>query len=133
MIANKNPELPINGFEFITWTQSSEVSDLQKFDIGIMPLTDDIWSKGKCGFKAIQYGASGIPALVSPVGVNTEVVKDELTGFLCNNTEDWKTRLEELILDESKRQKMGAAGRKHIEANYSVNAIRDKFLSLFES
>lgn len=132
VIANKNPSLPITGFEFVPWNQSTEVSDLHKFDIGIMPLTDDIWSQGKCGFKAIQYGASGIPALVSPVGVNTEVVKDGLTGFLCTTIEDWKYHLQELILDESKRQKMGQAGRKHIEAHYSVHAIREKFLQLFE-
>lgn len=133
VIANKDPKLPVAGFEFIPWDQSNEVADLQKFDIGIMPLTDDIWSQGKCGFKAIQYGASGIPSLVSPVGVNTEVVKNEVTGYWCNSTDEWKSRLEQLIESAGLRKQMGEAGRAHIEANYSVNSIQEKFLSLFET
>ena len=132
VIANKDPELPITGYEFVPWDQTREVEDLQRFDIGIMPLTDDIWSQGKCGFKAIQYGASGIPAIVSPVGVNKDVVKDDVTGFWCASIEDWESRLEALIINKEKRKQLGTAARAHIEAHYSVNAIREKFLKLFE-
>lgn len=132
VIANKDPELPITGFKFISWNQSREVSDLQQFNVGIMPLTDDIWSQGKCGFKAIQYGASGIPSIVSPVGVNKKVVQNEVTGFWCETSEEWESRLEELILSDDLRNQMGASGRKHIEEHYSVNSIREKFLGLFE-
>ncbi len=133
VIANKDPELSISGYEFIPWDQQREVADLQQFDIGIMPLTDDIWSKGKCGFKAIQYGAIGIPAIVSPVGVNKEVVQDEVSGYWCKEPESWEARLETLITTEELRKRMGIAGRKHIEARYSVTAIQEKFLKLFES
>lgn len=132
VIANKDPKLPISGFEFIPWNQEQEVADLQRFDIGIMPLTDDIWSQGKCGFKAIQYGAIGIPAIVSPVGVNKEVVQDEVSGYWCSDPANWEERLEALITSEQLRKQMGKAGRKHIEKYYSVSAIREKFLQLFK-
>lgn len=133
VIANKDPELSITGFEFIPWDQKREVADLQRFDIGVMPLTDDIWSQGKCGFKAIQYASIGIPAIVSPVGVNKEVVQNEVSGYWSSEAPDWEARLEMLITSKKLRKQMGQAGRAHIEANYSVNAIREKFLKLFES
>ncbi len=132
VIANKDPELPIAGFKFIAWDQSREVSDLQQFDIGIMPLTDDIWSQGKCGFKAIQYGATGIPALLSPVGVNKDVVKNNVSGYWCNTPDEWESRLEELIKSSTLRKEMGEAGRAHIEAHFSVKSIKERFLKLFE-
>lgn len=132
VIANKNPELPIQNFQFTQWSKDREIDDLQQFDIGIMPLTDDIWSKGKCGFKAIQYGALGIPALVSPVGVNVNVVQHEVSGFLCEDLKDWESSLEKLITSEKLCQEMGAAGRAHVIKHYSIESVREKFLSLFK-
>jgi len=131
VIANKDPKLPLKNYQFIKWTEENEVSDLQQLDIGIMPLENTEWAKGKCGFKLIQYGAVGIPSVASPVGVNSEVLIDEKTGYLASTTQEWKTCLEKLLKDPELRSKMGQAAREHIVANYSVESQKEKFLSLF--
>ncbi len=131
VIANKDPNLPLKNYQFIKWTEENEVSDLQHLDIGIMPLENTEWAKGKCGFKLIQYGAVGIPSVASPVGVNSEVLIDEKTGYLASSTQEWKTCLEKLLKDPELRSKMGQAAREHIVANYSVESQKEKFFSLF--
>ncbi len=132
IIANLPPSIPIN-YQFIKWSKATEVTDLQKMDIGLMPLTDDQWSQGKCGFKAIQYGAIGIPSLVSPVGVNKEVVIDRETGIHCHTPQEWYDGLVQLIESESARKTIGEAARAHIVKRYSVQAIEEVFVSLFTS
>ena len=97
-----------------------------------MPLPDDEWSKGKCGFKALQYMALGIPAVVSPVGVNPSIIKNGDCGFLCKTNVDWETAITQLILKPDLRHKMGESGRQIVKENYSVTANASKFLSLFE-
>jgi glycosyltransferase involved in cell wall biosynthesis len=106
--------------EFKKWNAHEEVSDLRSFDIGIMPLTDDLFSKGKCGFKLLQYMAVGIPVVASPVGVNSEIVVHEANGFLAKNSAEWKQYLNELCLDRSLRIQMGEMGRKSVVEKYSV-------------
>ena len=96
-----------------------------------MPLEDDPWAKGKCAFKALQYMALGIPALVSPVGMNTEVVQDDYNGYICRTPDDWHQRLRQLLLDAAHRQALGAAARATIEQHYSVVANTPNFLALF--
>jgi glycosyltransferase involved in cell wall biosynthesis len=96
-----------------------------------MPLTDDIWAKGKCGFKALQYMALQIPAVVSPVGVNTEIIDSGVNGFLCSSEEEWFNAIDKLIKDESLRLRVGAAGRKKVMERYSVLSNSSTFLSLF--
>jgi len=132
VIANKNPQYPLKSFIFQPWKKESEIEDLLKIDIGIMPLLDDDWSRGKCGFKALQYLALEKPALVSPVGVNKKIVQDGITGFHCSSTRDWKDKLRLLLKNTSLRLKMGEQGRKFVETNYSVKANSELFLSLFE-
>ncbi len=88
-IADKDPLLPIPQNTFLSWSKATEISDLEKIDIGIMPLPDDEWSKGKCGFKALQYMALEIPAVASPVGVNTTIIQEGINGFLCTTDEEW--------------------------------------------
>lgn len=130
-ISGKKMELKGLDYEFILWTEETEVQDLLKMDIGIMPLTDDEWAKGKCGFKAIQYLSLGIPAVVTPVGVNSEIVIEEETGFLADSLTDWENSLEKLITDDKLRKKMGEKGRQHIIKNYSKQATITKFMSMF--
>ena len=132
VIANKNPELPIKSFEFKTWDVSSEIEDLLEFDIGIMPLRPDQWSEGKCGFKALQYMSLGIPAVVSPVGVNKEIVTHGVEGYHCTTDSDWESHLAALIQDEGLRKQLGSNGRKKVEEQFSVLANQERFLSLFE-
>lgn len=131
VISDIKPSLKWDGFEFKHWNKSSEIEDLSEIDIGIMPLTHDKWSEGKCGFKALQYMALGIPALVSPVGVNEEIVDDRVNGFICREASDWKEKILYLKEHPEKCLLMGQAARKKIEERYSVSSNRSNFLLLF--
>jgi len=106
--------------EFVPWTLEGSRPALQQFDIGIMPLEDTEWNRGKCGFKLIQYLAVGTPAVASPTGVNREIVRDGETGYLASTAQEWQQRLARLVEDESLRLQMGRAGRRHIEQQYSL-------------
>lgn len=132
IISNRKPEFELPYLHFIEWSKNTEIEDLLSFHIGLMPLEDTEWAKGKCGFKAIQYMALGMPALVSPVGVNPEIVEEGICGFHCTNAEDWERKLEKLLNDESLRIQFGKTARQRIEAKYSVQATVQLFLSLFE-
>ncbi|HMV11014.1 MAG TPA: glycosyltransferase family 4 protein [Cyclobacteriaceae bacterium] len=131
VIANKKPDLKLHSLEFIPWNKSTEIPDLLKLDIGVMPLTDDIWAKGKCGFKALQYMALGVPCVISPVGVNSEIVDNGVTGFLATTKNEWIEKLERLMADQKLREAMGKKGREKVEAEYSVKSNAANFLQLF--
>lgn len=131
VIADKEPSLPLKNWEFVPWNPASEIQDLSGIDIGIMPLTDDPWSEGKCGFKLIQYMALGIPAVASPVGVNKVIIEDGKNGFIAAYNAAWKEWLEKLIRDEPLRSSMGQNGRTKIVAEYSLASQKQPFLNLF--
>lgn len=124
------PELDTNTF---AWNATDEIAQLQPVDIGLMPLPDDDWARGKCGFKALQYLAVGAPAIVSPVGVNTKVVSDGVEGYHAVTDSEWESAISRLITENGTRQRMGQEGRKKIEAHWSVNAWRKVYLESFES
>jgi glycosyltransferase involved in cell wall biosynthesis len=130
IISNKNPELPLQHVEFIPWKKESEIQDLLSFDIGVMPLTDDVWAKGKCGFKALQYMALEIPCIVSPVGVNTSIVQHEQNGFLCQARDEWESALILLIENSETRKKIGKVGRQTVVERFSVASNSSTFFSL---
>ncbi len=121
----------LDSLENIRWNKNTEVDDLRKIDIGIMPLPDDNWARGKCGFKGLQYMSLAIPAVMSPVGVNTEIVKDGENGFLADSESEWIEKLSMLIESPDFRKKLGASGRKTVEEKYSYNSKKDFYLSLF--
>ncbi|UII21833.1 glycosyltransferase [Fulvivirga ligni] len=131
IISNKAPSFKLKSLKFIPWNKNTEIKDLQRFDIGVMPLTNDLWSQGKCGFKALQYMALGIPAIASPVGVNSLIIDDNENGFLCHTREEWKKNIETLIINKDKRKLFGRSARKKVENFYSVSSNSDNFLSLF--
>jgi glycosyltransferase involved in cell wall biosynthesis len=131
IIANKAPQLNLKFVDFIPWSKQTEVEDLLKMDIGIMPLNDDIWAKGKCGFKALQYMALEIPAVVSPVGVNTKIIDNGTNGYWCATEIEWLNCLEKLISDTVLRKQIGVAGRKKIVSHYSILSNSSNFLGLF--
>lgn len=131
VIANKDPELPLKNYRFIPWRKETEIDDLLSMHIGLMPLEDGDIEKGKCGFKAIQYMSLGIPAIVSPVGVNTAIVEDGVNGYVANTAPEWEKAIERLYTDASLRKRLGEAGRKKIEEGYSVSSSTGIFLSLF--
>jgi len=131
VIANKDPQLPLPYYRYINWQADTETADLLQMHIGLMPLFDGEIEKGKCGFKAIQYMALGIPAVVSPVGVNASIVSEGENGFVCSSPEEWEAKLTLLLQDTALRTRMGAAARQRVEERYSVAATRLLFSSLF--
>ena len=139
IISNQAPDFPVfpdkefKSLRFIKWNKETEISDLAKFNIGIMPLTEGPWAEGKCGFKGLQYMALGIPALMSPVGVNKEIIVYGENGFLCETVSEWKKQLINLITDKSLRQTIGNKGRETVAERYSVEANKAKYLELFTS
>lgn len=131
VIADKDPQLSLHNYQFIKWNKETESNDLLSFHIGLMPLYNDEISKGKCGFKAIQYMSLGIPAVVSPVGVNSEIVDHGVSGFICATEQEWKERLLQLLTQAKLREQMGIAARKKIQEHYSVESSVALFINLF--
>lgn len=124
-----NKELKIKG---IAWNKQTEISELSTFDIGIMPLPDDEWAKGKCGLKGLQYMALEIPTIMSPVGVNTEIINDGVNGFLASTQEEWIEKISMLVENPELRKKLGQAGRRTVVEKYSVEANKEKYLAVLE-
>jgi glycosyltransferase involved in cell wall biosynthesis len=102
------------------WQPETEVEDLREFDVGLMPLSDDEWSQGKCGLKALQYMALGIPPVVSPVGVNATIVRDGINGLYARTEGEWIDRIGLLLTDEPLRRRLGREARKTVEESYSA-------------
>lgn len=108
--------------ELRPWRLERELVDLSEMDIGIMPLPDAPWERGKCGLKALQYMALGIPAIASPVGVNREIIKHGENGLLAESNDEWEDALARLLASEPLRRKLGRAGRVTVEQAYSAKA-----------
>ena len=98
-----------------------------------MPLPDDEWAKGKCGLKGLQYMALETPCIMSPVGVNSEIILDGINGFLAENETEWVEKISLLIENPELRKKIGVEARKTVEEKYSVNSQKDRYLDLFKS
>lgn len=114
------------------WNKTTEIEDLSSFDIGVMPLPNDEWAKGKCGFKGLQYMALEIPTIMSPIGVNTEIIQDGENGFLAISEADWIEKLSRLIESKELREKIGRAGRKTVENRYSTESQKETFLKIIQ-
>jgi len=112
----------------IPWSYEREIDDLMSLDIGLMPLFDDLWSKGKCGFKIIQYLGVGVPVVCTPVGINRDVVQDGVHGLWANTKDEWIEKLSTLIENGSLREKMGKEGRRKILDEYSVQVCAPKLI-----
>lgn len=105
--------------EFAKWSLETECDDIIDFDIGIMPLTDDGWSRGKCSYKAIQMMSYGIPVVISPVGMNRDLIKDGINGYLASDNNEWCDKLSRLIEDCSLRDSIGKAGIKTVNERFT--------------
>ncbi len=123
-----NEELDIKG---MAWRKDTELKDLAVIDIGIMPLPDDEWARGKCGLKGLQYMGMGIPAIMSPVGVNNSIIQDGVNGFLADGTNEWVEKISRLVDDAELRARIGAEARRTVEEHYSVKVWRNEYLRLF--
>lgn len=130
VIADKEPRLNLKRLVFRPWSQQTEVTDLAVFDIGLMPLPDDEWSKGKCGFKALQYMSMEVATVASPVGVNPLIIQHGVNGFLVKEGE-WLGVLSQLIENKALRIELGKEGRKTVENRFSVKAVKGTFVNLF--
>ncbi len=106
--------------DIVPWSENSEIGDIQGMDIGVMPLPDTPWSRGKCGYKLIQYMACGLPVVASPVGVNSDVVEHGVNGFLAASDTEWNEAITTLLHNPDLRHRMGQAGRKKVEERYSL-------------
>lgn len=117
--------------ENIPWNSATEPEDLAGIHIGIMPLPDDMWSRGKCGFKGLQYMALGKAVVLGRVGVNTTIVQEGVNGLLANSEDEWVAKLGQLIADADLRKRLGQAARKTVEDHYSVRSWRQRYVDLF--
>lgn len=131
VIADVDPKPNLKNYTFIKWNKETEISDILRFHIGVMPLINDDISRGKCGFKAIQYMSLGIPAVVSPIGVNSTIIENGVNGYLCHNIEDWIKSIEILLVDSQLRETIGIQARIQIETLYSVEATTEQFINQF--
>lgn len=131
VISNEYPNLNLPNLNFIKWQKETEIPDLMRFDIGVMPLSSNKWAKGKCGFKALQYMSLGIPTIASPVGVNLDIIEEGQNGFLCDSEEEWLQALTFLLKKEENRTNMSESAKQKIQNNFSVLSNKQNFLSLF--
>jgi glycosyltransferase involved in cell wall biosynthesis len=124
----ENKELNIKG---LSWTSETEIDIISSFDIGIMPLPNDQWVKGKCGLKGLSYMALEVPTIMSAIGVNTEIITDGVNGFLATTEEDWINKISILIDSFELRIKIGLNGRKTVEEKYSLQSQKNNYLNSF--
>jgi glycosyltransferase involved in cell wall biosynthesis len=116
--------------ERVPWSSATEAHSLAGAHIGVMPLTDDAWSRGKCAFKLLQYMAAGLPCVASPVGANTEAVQDGINGFHATDIDEWERSLDKLIVSPQLRSSFGAEGRQRVEQRYALSSYRENYMKL---
>jgi glycosyltransferase involved in cell wall biosynthesis len=133
VISSEPPDWPEVGVTFRRWTVERAIDDLAELDIGLAPLSDTPWTRGKCGFKALEYMALGVPTIASPVGVMASIVDHGRSGFLADAPEDWRLRLEQLIANADLRARIGEAGRAAVAERYSLKVIGPQLACLLRS
>jgi glycosyltransferase involved in cell wall biosynthesis len=127
VVSDREPELPGIPFEWRPWSAEREVGELAQFDIGIMPMPDDQWARGKCAMKALLYMSMGIPVICSAVGTNREVIEHDRNGLHAAVPEEWIAHLNTLVSKPSERERLGLAGRQTVEQNYSMEHCAASF------
>jgi glycosyltransferase involved in cell wall biosynthesis len=130
VICSEFPEWSDVRIERVAWSSATEAHSLAGAHIGVMPLTDDAWSRGKCAFKLLQYMAAALPCVASPVGANTEAVMDGINGFHARDVDGWERSLEKLIVSADLRAAFGARGRQHVEQRYALRGYRANYVEL---
>lgn len=133
VISDRFPECPEIPIERIPWSEAGEAESLRQADVGLMPLFDDAWTRGKCGLKLIQYGAAGLPSVYSSVGSAAGIAPPGVAGFAAATAEQWRESLAALAADRNLRARMGQAARKRVEEAYSVQALESRLAEILES
>ncbi len=116
----------------VNWHEDTEAAEVASFDIGIMPLPDNPWTRGKCGFKLLLYGACAAASVASPVGVNTEIIVEGETGLLASTPQEWQESLVKLIDDRARRRLMGREARRRVEAQYSAEVVIGRWAAILK-
>jgi glycosyltransferase involved in cell wall biosynthesis len=122
-----------DGLTFTPWSEATEISTVQAMDIGIMPLPDEPWARGKSGYKLIQYMACGLPVVASPVGVNSTIVENGVSGLLANDPDQWRAALIRLIDGAELRASMGRAGRARAVEDYSLQTHAPRLIEVMRT
>jgi glycosyltransferase involved in cell wall biosynthesis len=130
VICSEFPDWPEVRVERVPWSSRTEAASLAGAHIGVMPLTDDEWARGKCAFKLLQYMAASLPCVASPVGANTEAVVDGVNGFHARDIDEWEQNLERLIASADLRAQFGASGRAHVEERYAMRSYQTRYVAL---
>ncbi len=127
IISDMAPDLPGVKVVLRRWSSQTEAEELAQGDIGISFLPDDAWSQGKCGLRVLQFMAAGLPVVANPVGMNRRMVIPDGTGLLAETPAQWAAAIEQLAADPQRRSRLGAAGRRQVEQDYSVRRWKDRF------
>jgi len=130
VISDREPVLPGIPYVWQPWSPETEVEDLARLDIGIMPIPDDEWARGKCSLKALQYMAMGVPTICSPVGANSEVIQHGQNGLLASSTDEWTSCFQMLVDDAELRRRLGIMGRRTVEDRYSMTRCSELFANV---
>ncbi len=140
VIAESNGPLKRLGFDregiktrFVRWSEVNEVSDLASFDVGLMPMPDTDWTRYKCGLKILQYMAAGIPAVASPVGVNSEIIRHGVNGWLATTTDEWIFVLRQLLSQPNRSVSVIEAARQTVVERFSVQAQLPRLVACLEA
>ena len=119
--------------ECLPWSEELEAASIAECDIGVMPLSDSPWERGKCGYKLVQYMACGLPVVASPVGANVQLVQPGMNGWLADTPAEWVQHLQHLLTDPAARTRMGQDGRARVEAEYSIQRTAPKLTQLLKT
>jgi len=119
--------------ELREWSESTEIEDIESFDIGIMPLEESPWERGKCGLKLIQYMACGKPVVTSPIGANTKIVKDKINGLHANSDDAWCEALLTICDNIELAREFGSAGRSRVKKRYCLDVTSPILISIIRS
>jgi glycosyltransferase involved in cell wall biosynthesis len=133
IISGRQVEHNVNfEIENIMWSYETQIEDLLKMDIGLMPINNTLEDMGKCGFKLIQYMGLGIVSIASAITVNKEIIDEEINGFLVEPDEDWFRKLLKILDSRDEFERIGNSARKKIEENYSFLANKDRYIKFIE-
>ena len=129
----KSTKIPTDRIKFVRWNQQIEASALQEMSVGIMPLPDNEWTRGKCSFKMLQYMAAGLPVVVSPVGMNNDILAKGQIGFAASTSQQWYEALETLYKNRQLQLNMGNTARRVVEQDFSAIKVADALAGIFKS
>ena len=132
-MGTNNFEISGVDIECVNWNSNIEIETLQRMDIGLYPLPNDEWVKGKSGLKALQYMAMGLPVVASNLGCNERVIENNFSGLLVDTKDDWYNSISKLIEDNNLRRFLGENARKRVEKYFSIKANKSTYLSIFDS